>query len=346
LKVLLMRAAAIDLKGIENPAWLADCLDPQLATIALTHAMRSSSTPWRSVDVVGASLLRLKPGKRCLFSYDCRTSDGTAMQVLGKVRVRGTDKKLQPLTNHLRDSGIGDPGRITETTAVVPRVWGEVATWHMVLLEFVSGISAEPQADTRAIDHARVSEAVCDLHQVPLHESKEHLAAQELEILRKLYGQFSNDYPQWAQRCWRIWYHLRNFSSHLDCRQTCLIHRDFYFDQVLLLPQGKIALLDLDLACAGPPGLDAGNYIAHLRELAIRQPTLLSACQGAEQAFTERFLQRTESVGERELGFWVLVALARLAALSVRFPERLHTTERLFKAIEAGLQKGGGFARA
>lgn len=332
-----MISTKAELTGIDHPAWLAECLDPLAATVALSRALCHSASHWCSLEVIETSLLRLKPNKRCLVAYNCRTSTGEALQVLGKVRFKGVDKSLRPITNHLQNNGIGDLGKVTETTAVVPRVWGEIAGWNMVLLEYVAGESAEPGAGAPGSEHARIADAVCDLHRVSCHGDRVHLVATELEILEKIYKQFSNDYPQWSARCWRIWHQLGKSASRLKLEEVDLIHRDFYFDQVLLLPTGKVAVLDLDLASSGPPGLDAGNYIAHLRELAIRRPMLRSACQGAEHAFSKQFLQRTEAVGDSQLNFWMLVALARLAALSVRFSDRLQTTEILFEVIEDGL---------
>ncbi|XZE51908.1 phosphotransferase [Planctomycetaceae bacterium SH139] len=332
----------MQLVGVNHPAWLAECLDTQAATSALSRALCCSAGPWRSLEVVEASLHRLKPGKRCLVSYDCRVSTGEVVRVLGKVRFKGSDKSLRPLTNHLRNHGIGDLGRVTETTAVVPRVWGEIAGWNMVLIEYLAGELAEPDADTLARDHACVADAICDLHRVCLPIAKDHTVDTELAILSKIYGQFADDHPQWSNRCHGIWHRMQRYASQVSSRHTCLIHRDFYFDQILLLPTGKVALLDLDLACLGPPGLDAGNYLAHLRELSIRRPTLQHVCQMAELAFAERFLQHSTEVSCRELRFWTLVSLARLAALSVRFPDRVQTTENLFDVVETGLHAVDG----
>lgn len=42
-------------------------------------------------------------------------------------------------------------------------------------------------------------------------------------------------------------------------------HNDFYDDQMLVLPDGRIALVDLEEAGPGDPMLDVGNFLAHLR---------------------------------------------------------------------------------
>ena len=46
---------------------------------------------------------------------------------------------------------------------------------------------------------------------------------------------------------------------------TCLAHNDFYDDQMITMPDGRIALVDFEEAGAGDPMLDVGNFLAHLR---------------------------------------------------------------------------------
>ena len=46
---------------------------------------------------------------------------------------------------------------------------------------------------------------------------------------------------------------------------TCIAHNDFYDDQMLALPDGRIAIVDLEEAGLGDPMLDVGNFLAHLR---------------------------------------------------------------------------------
>ena len=46
---------------------------------------------------------------------------------------------------------------------------------------------------------------------------------------------------------------------------TVVAHNDFYDDQMVILPDGKIALVDFEGAGPGDPMLDVGNFLAHLR---------------------------------------------------------------------------------
>ena len=48
-------------------------------------------------------------------------------------------------------------------------------------------------------------------------------------------------------------------------RPSGVAHNDFYDDQMLALPDGRVALVDFEEAGPGDPMLDVGNFLAHLR---------------------------------------------------------------------------------
>lgn len=48
-------------------------------------------------------------------------------------------------------------------------------------------------------------------------------------------------------------------------RPSTVAHNDFYDDQLLVLPDGRAALVDFEEAGPGDPMLDVGNFIAHLQ---------------------------------------------------------------------------------
>ena len=51
-------------------------------------------------------------------------------------------------------------------------------------------------------------------------------------------------------------------------RPSSLAHNDFHDDQVILTPEGQLALVDFEEAGPGDPLLDVGNMLAHLRWMA------------------------------------------------------------------------------
>ena len=48
-------------------------------------------------------------------------------------------------------------------------------------------------------------------------------------------------------------------------RPSLTAHNDFYDDQMLILPDGRIAFVDFEEAGSGGPMPDVGNFLAHLR---------------------------------------------------------------------------------
>ena len=51
-------------------------------------------------------------------------------------------------------------------------------------------------------------------------------------------------------------------------RPSALAHNDFYDDQVIVTPEGELALVDFEETGPGDPLLDVGNLLAHLRWMA------------------------------------------------------------------------------
>ena len=48
-------------------------------------------------------------------------------------------------------------------------------------------------------------------------------------------------------------------------RPTAIAHNDLYDDQMLVLPDGRVAIVDFEEAGPGDPMLDVGNFLAHLK---------------------------------------------------------------------------------
>lgn len=48
-------------------------------------------------------------------------------------------------------------------------------------------------------------------------------------------------------------------------RPTSIAHNDLYDDQMLVLPDGRVAIVDFEEAGPGDPMLDIGNFLAHLK---------------------------------------------------------------------------------
>ncbi len=115
-------------------------------------------------------------------------------------------------------------------------------------------------------------------------------------------------------------------------KPSCMAHNDFYDDQLLLMEDGKIALVDLEDIAPGDPMLDVGNFLAHLRWMtqsgsrdhADNCETFHHALRGAA---LERF--RWDS---RDLALREAVCLFRICTNVIRHPR-----QNWHRNLEAGL---------
>ena len=103
---------------------------------------------------------------------------------------------------------------------------------------------------------------------------------------------------------------------------TGIAHNDFYDDQMLVLPDGRIALVDFEEAGPGDPLLDVGNFLAHLRWASRFGRLGRGEASGKthelfRSAALERFGWR-----ERDLALREAVCLFRICTNTIRHPQQ------------------------
>ncbi len=109
---------------------------------------------------------------------------------------------------------------------------------------------------------------------------------------------------------------------------TGIAHNDFYDDQMVVLPDGRICLVDIEGVGPGEPMLDAGNFLAHLN-WASQVSRRGSSFGDYHEAFRDASLERF-GWAEEELDLREAVCLFRICTNAVRHPredwrERLAT---------------------
>ena len=95
-------------------------------------------------------------------------------------------------------------------------------------------------------------------------------------------------------------------------------HNDFYDDQLVMLPEGKIALVDIEGAGPGDPMLDVGNFLAHLK-WSSQVSRRGNSFGEYHDAFREEALQRFRWA-ESDLGLREAICLFRICTNAVRHP--------------------------
>ena len=100
-----------------------------------------------------------------------------------------------------------------------------------------------------------------------------------------------------------------------------IAHNDFYDDQMLVLPDGGIALVDFEETGPGDPMLDVGNFLAHLRwGYQFGRGREAEARRAYHDIFRRTALERF-GWDERELSLREGVCLFRICTNAIRHPQ-------------------------
>ena len=287
-----------------------------------------------TVEIESIRLVRHKPGLRCLIEYGLHVTgaDSRARRVpiLGKMRTGAVDRRTYGVMRKLWAGGFDTR---SEDRISVPEPAGLVPELQMWLQLKAPGL---PASDVLAGSHdsrlaSSIADAIHKLHVTGPPADRRHTIADELRILQNRLQQVEALRPEWSTRLRRLFQGCMRLTADLPEPRWTGIHRDFYPDQMLVGPDGRLYLLDFDLYAQGDPALDAGNFIGHLIELAIRHDRTSSGAGPAIAAFESRFLELTGDSVRRAIDVYVTLTLARHIFLSTQFIDRRHTTERLLE---------------
>ena len=115
-----------------------------------------------------------------------------------------------------------------------------------------------------------------------------------------------------------------------------IAHNDFYDDQLIVAPDGRMALVDFEEAGPGDPLLDVGNFLAHLRwRMGLGSASQADIAAHYHRLFQDAALQRFRW-NARDLALREAVCLFRLCTNMVRQPQ---------ENWEERLQNGLGLVR-
>jgi len=142
--------------------------------------------------------------------------------------------------------------------------------------------------------------------------------------------------PEWSARLAKILSACEALAAATPASTACGIHRDFYPSQVIV-DGHRLWLLDFDLYCLGDPALDAGNFIGHVTEKALRELGHAKALEDFERVLEDSFLELSGQHTRAAVHTYAVLTLARHIFLSTRFTERAHLTEKLIELCEARL---------
>jgi len=307
---------------------LPSALDPDEVKRRFKHRLPRLSGHDGIVRVRGIHLVRHKPGKRCLVEYDLRVErpggNRERVRLLGKLRAGRFGNSDYELADDLWRRGLPVP----EPIATVPAL-------RMWLQRKVPGVpAAELLAAPQGVAVARrIAEAVHDVHESDVRPRREHTSTDELRILCECLRKVAATNPRLEERVDRV---LRACERIVDCLPPSPrrpIHRDFYADQVIV-HRHRLHIVDFDLFCAGDPALDAGNFVGHVSEQALRLHGDPAALADVEDAFESRFCELAGAGVRDAVRAYGTLTLARHVYLSTVVPGRRALTEPLLALAE------------
>src|SRR6266511_2429986 len=318
---------------------LALALDPEKVRPAFKRGLPRLAGEHGVVKVKSITVLRHKPGRRCLIEYDVRVElpegQRTKEKVIGKIRARRFGNESYRLLDAIWNAGFdatsSDGSSVPEPLGVIPefRIWlqrkvdGTEATLRLL----------EPGGGALA---SRTAEAIHKLHTAGVPAERSHTMADEVRILHEHLPLVTETKPGLRRRIERLLAACDRLGAAVPPPRPCGIHRDFYPAQVVV--QGdRLFLLDFDLYCQGDPALDVGNFLGHVIELGLRIHGSADALRDREAALEERFVQLAGASTRPAIQAYTTLTLARHVYLSTRFTERTRHTEALLELCEQRL---------
>ncbi len=120
--------------------------------------------------------------------------------------------------------------------------------------------------------------------------------------------------------------HLREAVQSLDpfvesWKPSGMAHNDFYDDQMLVLPDGRVALVDFEETGMGDPLLDVGNFLAHLRWASHSREEESTGTRTVYRDLFRRAALERFGWSERDLALREAACIFRICTNTVRYPQ-------------------------
>lgn len=308
-------------------AFAASLACPDVMTRVLSE--RRFSVALQPVEVQATTLVRHKPGRRCMVAIDLR-GDGAPERWLGKVRARGTDSRAALVHSMLWDAG---------ARAFIPEPLGVVDAMRMTLQRAVSGVSLDAALasgeDAAALGEL-VARTLADFHALRLDPGRTWTLDDERTILRTRLASLGESHPDIRPQLAVLGRQLVEVAAPLASRATStVVHRDLYHDQVLV-HDDRCVLVDLDLVALGDPALDAGNLVGHLVELQWRSGIDARVVAEFTTSFCSAVISRSGgTITEDAITRYALLTLGRMLEIASQ-----HAARASFVASQLGLLSG------
>jgi len=316
---------------------LAMALNPEIARKHFKRGLPKLSRDGKA-RLKAVRVIRLKQGRRCVLEYDLVVEFPGAprhsVTLIGKTRARRSGNEGYRLQQAIWDAGFSDH---SPEAIAVPEPIGVISDFHMWFQRKVPGVTADKLFGSRdaVLLARRIAEAINKLHRAGVPTDKAHSIEGELKILRECLLQVAQLRPEWSRRLEQLLAACKQLAATVPSPKLCGIHRDFYASQVIV-DNSHLWLIDFDLYCQGDPALDAGNFIGHITEQALRERGRADAFIEVERAMEDRFVELS-GLPRHAVRAYTNLTLARHIFLSTKFPERQHLSESILQLCEERL---------
>jgi aminoglycoside phosphotransferase (APT) family kinase protein len=287
------------------------------------------------VEVDRATVVRHKPGRRCLLRYDVRIGpdrDARRETLYGKVFASGRGEDVHGRLRAVASAAACGSG------VSIPEPVGYVAPLKLLIQRAVPGEPAHRAllAGDEALA-VRIAEALHALHESGVRLERRHGLSDELAPLGGRVERIAASNSELAVRARRC-LELADLRAQRSWSWRWRpVHRDFYPDQVLVGEHG-LSVLDWDDAAMSEPAVDVSNFLAHLRLLALQRSGRPDALDDVSAAFAERSLHLDGALDPALLRFLEGTALLRLAGIHLPRERGEWLAERLLEQSESLLE--------
>ncbi len=323
-------------------------LDPGHMDHCLNQCLQKKEGSCQAAPARLPSLFRLeaihvrrhKTGRRCLIEYQLFAPARGVFSVLGKIRAKGLDQRSyeaqQGLWQNGFDTACTDKISVPEPLGVLPHL--NMWLQDKVTASPVIGALSGKEGPTLA---SRIAQAVDKLHKQGIATARSHGIQDELRILGEQLRPVIAKHPAWQERIEKILARCTQLGNRLPPAAPCPSHRDFYHDNILF-DGDRLFLVDLDLYCLADPGLDMGNFIAHLMDYKLRSCGDAAALGPVLHTLRGSCSVCNETAYARQIEIYTTLSLARLVAISTRIPGREQWTTALMELCEQELDRNLG----
>jgi hypothetical protein len=271
--------------------WLTRAADPGVVCERLSapRPRNDGRAGPRQMESCAVLPVRYKPGSRCVFRYDVRTSAGPQV-FFGKSLAGGSDK-LAETVNKLHE--------LSEREPAMPRILPVLAHWsdlRTLVQRAVRGgvelnslaFSSQEDIVTRERWIREAGARLSALHRYGPLEGPVRNLQDDLAELSEYVPAMERAAPQEAARYKKAMRKIERLAEGRAESSSVAGHGAFRTDQ-FMIEDGRLVMIDLDSFCRANPARDVGNFLAYLDWKEMRKPDLSAFVDRARRAFLEGY---------------------------------------------------------